>query len=138
MAKDLPAETPKVPTDHAGKIVEAAMKATVAWLKGAGKIEQSHDLDVTRKFSDYGVSPDEFSRLSGVVISRVRLSTGKALKLPPDLARHYHQAPISDFITALPGRPTIPSSGPMRSAYSPLAGRPQTPSSGPIGKRRGK
>ena len=131
MAKDIPAKTSKTAADHAQKIVEAATEATATWLKDAGKLEHAHELDLTKTFNDYDVSPDEFSKLSGTIITRV-----KGAKLPPNVSEHFHHAPIREFIAVLPGKPGMPSTGPLRSAYSPLAGRPQTPASGPIGKNR--
>ncbi|MFY9696621.1 MAG: hypothetical protein WA776_08295 [Xanthobacteraceae bacterium] len=131
-------ETSKEPTDHTEMVVKVAKEATATWMKDAGKIGDRGEFDVTKKFSEYNISPAELSELSRVVVTEIKQSTGKELKLPPDLPSRYHGASIHHFITALPGHPSIPSSGPMRSAYSPLAGRPQTTSSGPIGKGRAK
>jgi hypothetical protein len=100
--------------DASKKVVRVAVDAAADWLIRAGKIRRRDEFKIDKTFRDYDISHPEFIDFSRAVIVSVENSTGQSFHLPVDVGLNLSGGSVGNFLTALPGQSSTPSSGPLK------------------------
>jgi hypothetical protein len=101
---------------HQGTDLTAGLAHEIVaeWFVANGTIEHVHELDLSRKFTDYGFTGSvDFSRFWNDVASAVAIRTGRKLLSPNDRLTHYSYGTIAAFVSALPGESSTSAGGPF-------------------------